>query len=76
MAHFLDSEIIKSMQNFWPEHFEHTSASQLRSPNDIQYALAYYYFMMSEREEYDFMNIFNTKIDKNHDGCDISAFHR
>lgn len=70
MAHFFDTEIILNMQNFWPEEFQKTSGSRLRSPTDIQYALAYYYFMISERDEFDFDLLFRTVLDHNRDGYD------
>ena len=69
MAHFLDSEIIKSMQTYWPEEFERTSSSKLRTPGDVQYALAYYYFMISERNQnFDFFDNFEENLDTNGDG--------
>jgi len=50
---------MKELQaKFW-EEFEETSQNRLRSSNDMQYAFAYNYFVMSELEEFNATILFN-----------------
>ncbi len=46
IPHMVDVDIINEMQQkFWP-HFEETSSHQMRSPNDMQFAFSYFYYLM------------------------------
>ena len=45
----LDRQLVAELQQNFAAAFEVTSASRVRSPTDIQYPMAYSYFLMSER---------------------------
>lgn len=67
MAHFLQTEVIEDMMKFWPDEWERCSAAHLRFPEDMQYALAYYYFLINQPQDFDLQTVFNT-LDCNNDG--------
>jgi hypothetical protein len=39
-------EIMKEMQEKWKDEWEQTSQHRFRSPEDMQYAFAYYYYVI------------------------------
>ena len=43
---------LSSQQDRFPEAWDLTSSHKFRSGSDMQYAFAYFYFMMSVREEF------------------------
>eukprot|EP00794_Sanderia_malayensis_P020317 gene20317-22316_t len=46
IPHMVDIDIISEMQDrFWP-HFQETSSHKVRSPNDMQFAFSYFYYLM------------------------------
>ncbi|KAL1471323.1 hypothetical protein MTO96_040009, partial [Rhipicephalus appendiculatus] len=51
MAHMIDVEVMKRLQDKFPEEFDRTSSHKIRSPNDMQFAFSYFYFLMSEKHE-------------------------
>ncbi|XP_075546750.1 N-acetylglucosamine-1-phosphate transferase subunits alpha and beta isoform X2 [Dermacentor variabilis] len=51
MAHMIDVEVMKRLQEKFPEEFDQTSSHRIRSPNDMQFAFSYFYFLMSEKHE-------------------------
>ena len=67
MPHFLDRTIVDEMQAAFPEEWEATSAHRLRSPEDMQFAFAYYWFLMSQQKEFDAREQFEA-LDIDHDG--------
>ena len=40
------SDIMNEMQEKWKEEWEKTSKHRFRSPEDMQYAFAYYYYVI------------------------------
>lgn len=51
MAHMIDVEVMKRLQEKFPEEFDQTSSHKIRSPDDMQFAFSYFYFLMSEKHE-------------------------
>eukprot|EP01127_Copromyxa_protea_P003779 TRINITY_DN1356_c0_g3_i1.p1 TRINITY_DN1356_c0_g3~~TRINITY_DN1356_c0_g3_i1.p1 ORF type:complete len:957 (-),score=219.28 TRINITY_DN1356_c0_g3_i1:368-3238(-) len=68
MPHFIDTEILVKMHNLWPEEFNKTSSNQLRASDDMQFAFSYFYYLMSERVEFDFHDVWTNKLDLDGDG--------
>lgn len=56
------------MQALWPKEFDVTSSNQLRSGDDMQFAFSYFYFMMHEREKFDFDTVWEKYLDTDGDG--------
>jgi len=46
MPHMINKDIIEELHDLLPEEFEKTSANQLRSADDIQFALSYFYYLI------------------------------
>ncbi|XP_017476458.1 PREDICTED: N-acetylglucosamine-1-phosphotransferase subunits alpha/beta-like [Rhagoletis zephyria] len=51
MPHYVDVDIIRRMQERFADRFAHTSASQFRNSEDMQFSFSYFHFLMSETEE-------------------------
>jgi len=49
MPHFIDRHVLSEAQARWPDHFDVTSSHRFRHSRDMQFALAYMYWMMSAR---------------------------
>ena len=64
MPHFIDKNIMNSLQEKFSSEFEKTSANRLRTKTDMQYAFSYYYFVISELEVFDADRLFD-EIDLN-----------
>ena len=58
-AHFFNKKILSHMRDKFSEEFELTSSSKIRSPEDMQLAFSYYYYLMSEKENKPLAQIFN-----------------
>ena len=46
MPHMVDINMIKEMQQKFWQHFDRTSSHKIRSPNDMQFAFSYFYYLM------------------------------
>ena len=57
--HLIDREIMHRLENKFKTQFELTSSHRLRSSNDMQYAFSYYYFLMSELDEFNASKLFD-----------------
>lgn len=68
MPHMIDKNIMTKLQNKWPSQFDATSSHQLRDAHDMQYAFAYFYFLMQEKQDYNMSQIFQIYLDVDHDG--------
>jgi UDP-N-acetylglucosamine-lysosomal-enzyme len=84
MPHFIDTNILLAMHQQWlllfllsfshsldfprPVEFNKTSSQKLRSTTDMQFSFSYFYFYMSQRKKFDFNEIWEKELDKNHDG--------
>lgn len=49
MPHFLDVRVLHELESHFSKQWRQTSQHRIRSSNDLQYAFAYFYFLMSER---------------------------
>lgn len=67
MPHYLQKSVIERMIAFWPAEFEKTSRNPLRSGDNMQYALSYFYYYMSERVAYNFTEVWS-ELDVDGDG--------
>jgi UDP-N-acetylglucosamine-lysosomal-enzyme len=67
MPHMIDKHLMQQLQDHWPQHFERTSSHLFREPDDLQYAFTYFYYLMHQRIEYNFTNVFNN-LDADHSG--------
>jgi len=68
MPHMIDRNILQELQDTFPEEFDGTSSHKLRHPKDMQFAFAYFYFMMHQTVNFNLTDIFNDILDVNHDG--------
>jgi UDP-N-acetylglucosamine-lysosomal-enzyme len=73
MPHYIQVDVMERLQAKWPEQWNRTSSNRLRSPSDMQYAFAYYYYMMHERVPYNYTELFQTVLDVDGDGYDVTA---
>jgi hypothetical protein len=55
----IDIEIMQRLQDKFKDQFEKTSSNKFRTSTDIQYAFAYYYFVMNEFEEFNASRFFD-----------------
>ncbi len=60
MAHFIDVDIMSRLQNTFSHHFDITSSHKIRSSNDMQFAFAYNYYLMSELKQINSSYIFDS----------------
>ncbi|KAL0280655.1 UNVERIFIED_CONTAM: hypothetical protein PYX00_001881 [Menopon gallinae] len=59
MPHFIDREIMIELQNRFPEEWKNTSSHKLRASTDMQFAFAYFYFIVGWVVERDIADIFD-----------------
>lgn len=59
MPHFVDLEIMEALHSRFPDEFERTSAARFRRGDDMQFAFSYYYYVMSEVDEFNATRLFN-----------------
>lgn len=50
MAHLIDRSIMSRMIHDLKDQFDLTSSHRFRSPNDMQFAFSYFYYLMSEKK--------------------------
>ena len=58
MPHMVDVDIMNELQAKFPEEFDKTSSHKLRSPNDMQFALSYFYYVIDQTKEFNFSHVF------------------
>lgn len=68
MPHLIDRHIMEEMQQKWPEHWSNTSSHRFRHPHDMQYAFAYFYYLMQATEDFKIESFYQKVIDTNRDG--------
>ena len=70
LPHLIDVEIMEEMQIRWRNLWSNTSSHRFRSPNDMQYAFAYYHYVIHryEAHEPDLAAFLHNEIDTNGDG--------
>ncbi len=67
IPHLIDIDIMNKLENKFRTEFDLTSSHRLRSSNDMQFAFSYYYFIMSELEEFNASKLFD-EFDINQNG--------
>jgi UDP-N-acetylglucosamine-lysosomal-enzyme len=68
MPFLIDKNIMEELQCLWPREFDATSSHRFRHSHDMQYAFAYYYYIIQAHKEFVVEKLFNDELDKNHDG--------
>uniref|UniRef100_A0A2C9K5A8 N-acetylglucosamine-1-phosphotransferase subunits alpha/beta n=1 Tax=Biomphalaria glabrata TaxID=6526 RepID=A0A2C9K5A8_BIOGL len=67
MPHMIDKNIMFELQNRFPKEWDATSSHKIRSSTDMQYAFAYYYYLMGVTIATSVEEIFN-QMDTDHSG--------
>ena len=52
MPHMIDVPIMQRLQSKFPAEFERTSSHRFRSSDDVQFAFAYFWFLMEDTAEF------------------------
>ena len=70
LPHLIDRDIMAEMQEKWKGEWTATSSHRFRSPSDMQYAFAYYYYLANRHEAHppDIMKFVSENIDTDSDG--------
>lgn len=53
MPHFIQSDVMRALQEKFAEEFDKTSSHRVRTADDMQYGFSYFYFLMNEKKELD-----------------------
>lgn len=67
IAHMIDKHAMGEMQAKFPEDWDATSSHRMRSSDDMQFAFAYFYFLMSEQKNMTILDLF-FELDADHSG--------
>ncbi len=59
MPHYIDREIMSNLQEKFQLEFDKTSSNRLRSASDMQYSFTYYYYVISELDNFDPSRVFD-----------------
>ncbi|BFZ05151.1 hypothetical protein BsWGS_08190 [Bradybaena similaris] len=68
MPHMIDKNIMQELQDRFPMEWDATSSHKIRSSTDMQYAFAYYYYVMGVTEEISVEQVFSM-MDTDHSGA-------
>lgn len=70
MPHMIDTQVMRAMQAEWRDEWARTAANRFRSGTDMQFAFAYFHYVMSKARiaEPDFDEIWRHDIDVDGDG--------
>eukprot|EP00020_Sapocribrum_chincoteaguense_P004853 CAMPEP_0170737504 /NCGR_PEP_ID=MMETSP0437-20130122/4160_1 /TAXON_ID=0 /ORGANISM="Sexangularia sp." /LENGTH=884 /DNA_ID=CAMNT_0011075891 /DNA_START=61 /DNA_END=2715 /DNA_ORIENTATION=+ len=69
MPHMIDVPIMEELQSLFRDEFDATSSNHFRSSDDMQFAFAYFYHVMSAKEEISFDELWRTRLDVDGDGA-------
>lgn len=58
MPHMIDVDIMKELQARFPNEFDKTSSHKLRSPEDMQFALSYFYYVIDQTKAFNVSQVF------------------
>ena len=67
MPHMIDKEIMQDLIDMFPAEWAATASHRLRSGHDMQYAFAYFYYLMSVEDPFNTTKYFN-ELDSDLDG--------
>ena len=59
MPHLIDKNVFDAMQRKFSVAWRETSQHRIRQRNDMQFAFAYFHFLMSETKDFDAMSVFD-----------------
>ena len=68
MPHFIDKNIMAELQSIFPQEYDATSSHRFRSPQDMQYSFAYFYFVTHQVKVFDLKREFEEVLDMDGDG--------
>lgn len=70
MPHFIRVSDVKRMQSRYSSHFRATASNRFRSSDDVQYAFAYFHFLINSARSLDFRleDFWSDVVDSNGDG--------
>ena len=70
MPHMIDVEVMEELQTVFHDDFEATGNRRFRSPKDIQYSFAYFYWLMEGTKRFgiDLSEYWRNEIDTDHNG--------
>ena len=60
MPHMIDRNAMAELQALYPNEYERTSSHALRSPLDMQYGFAFFYYLVHEPRTFDLRAMFDT----------------
>jgi hypothetical protein len=58
MGHFLQLPVLERLIKAFPQQWDSTSSHPFRASNDMQFAFAYFYFLINERQQWDWPALF------------------
>ena len=70
MPHMVDVDIMEELQAKFPREFDETSSHKLRSKNDMQFALSYFYYVIDQTKEFNVSRVFE-EVDADRSGRSI-----
>lgn len=70
MPHFIDVDVLRQVDSSFQAEFEATSRNRFRSPQDLQFAFAYFQFIMEggATQTLDLAEYWRQELDTNQDG--------
>jgi UDP-N-acetylglucosamine-lysosomal-enzyme len=68
MPFMIDKSIMEELQSTFPAEFDATSTHRFRHSRDMQFAFAYYYYIVQARKTFDFPKFFREEMDLDKDG--------
>ncbi|PRP75089.1 hypothetical protein PROFUN_03925 [Planoprotostelium fungivorum] len=68
MPHYINLETLQDLHKMWPDKWDATSSHQLRSPQDMQFAFSYFYFMIHQLGVFNMTETWYEYLDVNEDG--------
>jgi UDP-N-acetylglucosamine-lysosomal-enzyme len=58
----IDRDVMEELQQRWPDLWDATASHRLRHPQDMQYAFAYFYYLIHARVEYNLTQVWETEL--------------
>ena len=58
----IDKDIMEELQQRWPNEWNATASHRLRSGQDMQYAFAYFYYLIHARVDYNLTYVWATEL--------------
>ena len=74
MPHMVDVDIMNELQAKFPCEFDATSSHKLRSTNDMQFALSYFYYVIDQTKEFNVSRVFE-EVDADKSGRSMQTMH-